>query len=342
MRLKDRTLKNVYEQRDRRVVTEAIDMTKVNAAAATADKLTGLLPDGAAMFQTALKAAKADLQKYAKGGILQGLKNVLADPLVKTDAMLGAVKAGFQALPGILKLNLPKGTENEGQKSCLELVPQEQQKAFIDTMTKAFAPALGSGTLGGDIKGLFSNNNMPYLQNLTAAVQELMQNVAPNGAYKLGQQAASIQVAAPEPADPAAAQAAPGQAPAAAGQAAPTPAAPGTTSGSPTTAATAAAPAQAAAATKQSTAPAAAQAAQPSTHKPLNTSTDSAKIASIASFVASQSGIKPEDATKVVQALAKLNGLLDIPVPAAPANNLTSKAPSATPISDTVKNIANS
>jgi len=328
MRLKDRTLKNVYEQRERRVVTEAIDMTKVNAAAATVDKLTGLLPDGAAMFQAALKAAKADLQKYARGGVLQGLKNVLVNPLVKTDAMLGAVKAGFVALPGILKLNLPKGMENEGQKSCLELVPQETQEEFLATMQKAFAPALGSGTLGGDIKGLFTNNNMPYISNLKAAIQELMQNVAPNGAYKLGQQAATIQVAAPEPADPAAAQADPAAATPAAGQAA-APATAGQAAPTPTAGTTAAAPTQGAKAAIPPTASKVAAPAAAAANKKLDPAADAQKINDIAYFLASQSGVDKETATKIIQALAKANGLNDIPVPAKPSPKLAAGAPAA-------------
>jgi len=331
MRLKDRTLKNVYEQRERRVVTEAIDMTKVNAAAATVDKLTGLLPDGAAMFQAALKAAKADLQKYARGGVLQGLKNVLGDPLVKTDAMLGAVKAGFAALPGILKLNLPKGMENEGQKSCLELVPQETQKEFLATMQKAFAPAVGSGTLGGDIKGLFTNNNMPYISNLKAAIQELMQNVAPNGAYKLGQQAATIQVAAPEPADPAAAQADPAAATPAAGQAA-APATAGQAAPTPTAGTTAAAPTQGAKAAIPPTASKVAAPAAAAANKKLDPAADAQKINDIAYFLASQTGVDKEAAAKIIQALAKTKGLNDIPIPAQPSNKLAAGAvPAATP-----------
>lgn len=323
--LKNRTLKNQYERRALRenTLAEAFDTKKAEAASAAIAKLEALIPVQAAMFRKALEAAKTDLQKASAGGFMQGLKSIVgSDPLLKASSMVNALQAGFSALPKVLGMYLPPDAQKEGQKSCFELIPAEKQKLFIDTMTKAFAPE-NTGTLAGDIKALFSNNVMPYVSNLNAAVQEMMMNVAPNGAYKLGQQAAAsppaeIVKATPEQGKPE--QTEPSTAPQAQG----TQATPGTAN-APTTSSE---PTQAAAATDTTAATAPTQAAKaPTPQKKLNPSTDKERIDNIAYFLASQTGTDKAAAQKLITKLAELNGLTDIPTPQKPANKLTANAP---------------
>lgn len=324
--LKNRTLKNQYERRTLRehTLAEAFDVKKAEAASAAIAKLEGLIPAEAVMFRKALEAAKTDLQKASAGGFMQGLKSIVGgDPLLKASSMINALQAGFSALPKILGMYVPQNMRQEGQKSCFELVAADKQQLFIDTMTKAFAPST-TGTVTGDIKALFSNNVMPYITNLNAAVKEMMMNVAPNGAFKLGQQAAATPV--PEIVKATPEQGAPGQA-------SPTPAV-GDTQATPGTAnapTTSSEPTQAAAATDTTAATAPTQAAKsPTPQKKLNPSTDKERIDNIAYFLASQTGADKVAAQKLIAKLAELNGLTDIPTPQKPSNKLAASAPPGT------------
>ncbi len=299
-----------------------MDPQKLNAATAAITKLESMVPAEAKMFKAGLEAAKADLLKYSKGGIIQGLKNIVTgDPMLKATAMGNALQAGFAALPKILTMFLPQNMRQEGQRSCFELIPTEKQTQFVDAMTQAFSPS-GTGSIGGDIKSMFSNNVMPYINNLNAAVKEMTMNVAPNGAFKLGQQAAAtpapeIQKAAPEQGKPGQAEQTPGQA---------TQATPGTAN-APTTSSE---PTQAAAATDNTKETAPTQAAKaPTPQKKLNPKTDSERINNISYFLASQTGIDKAAAQKLIAKLAELNGLTDIPTPQKPSNKLAGAAPPA-------------
>lgn len=304
--LKNRTLKNHYERRSltESTLVEAIDLKKVEAASNAIAKLEALIPPNANMLRKAIEAAKTDLQKAANGGLVQGIKSAFGgDPLLKTSAMINALQTGFAALPKVLGMYLPQEARQEGQRSTFELIPPEKQQQFIDTMTKAFAPT-STGSLTGDVKAMFSNNVMPYVNNLNAAIKELMMNVAPNGAFKLGQQAAAapkpeIVKATPEPASQAAATAP-------------------TTGSEPTQSSTAAA-------TTQATAPTQAAKA-PTPQKKLNPKTDSDRIANISYFLASQTGVDKAAAQKLIAKLAELNGLTDIPTPQKPSNKLSAGA----------------
>ncbi len=330
--LKNRTLKNQYERHLREsTLAEAFDVKKAEAASNAIAKLEALIPTEAAIFRKALEAAKTDLQKASAGGFIQGLKNAIgSDPLLKATAMISALQAGFSALPKVLGMYLPPNAQKEGQKSCFELVPAEKQKLFVDTMTKAFAPE-ATGSVAGDIKALFSNNVMPYVANLNAAIQEMMMNVAPNGAFKLGQQAAAtpapeIQKATPE-------QGKPGQAEPAPGQTGQTQATSSSSNAAPTAATTPTQDATATNGTKETAPPQAAKA--PTSQKKLNPSTDKERIDNIAYFLASQTGADKAAAQKIIAKLAELNGLTDIATPQKPSNKI---APSTPPPANTPAN----
>lgn len=294
-RLKDRTLRNSYEQRSLRegkaVLLEALDTKKLEAASQAIARLEGLVPDQADMFNMALVKAKDELDAYIKGGVKQSFKNLLSDPVAKATSLAFALETGFAQLPKVLKLYLPKGTENESQRSCLEMVPEEDKKnALIATMVKSFAPT-GTGSVAGDIKSMFSDNAMPYVMNLRAATAELLQNVAPTGAFKLGQQAASAPKVEPETAaDP---QAKPGAPPA--GN-------PAATSSNPTAPT---APSQAAKGSAPTTDSSATAASQSSKTPSRITIQDTAAINDLAQYLTKKVGLDAPTLTKVLQQLAK-------------------------------------
>ena len=310
--LKERTLKRVYEQRAQREsapqLLEAVDQQKLQQITAALAKLDGLVPDGANMFNQAIEAAKADLASYLRGGVKQFFKNIAGDPVLKATSFANAIRAGLANMPAIAKLYLPRGAEKETQRSVMELIPTEKQQQFVQAMVKAFEPETNV-----DMTSLFKGNSMPYVQNLQAAVQELLQNVAPNVGFKLAQQANSTPPTEVE------------QASAPKGQAEPTPK-PGVQQQTQPTTATQPAQVAQAAATTQATAPAkAAQSVTP--QKKLNPRTDKERISNIAYFLASQTGIDKAAAEKLIAKLAELNGLTDIPTPNKPSNKLAAAAP---------------
>jgi hypothetical protein len=321
-RLKERTLKRVYEQRAQREAVpqllEAVDQAKIQQITAALAKLDGLVPDGANLFNQAIEAAKTDLGNYLRGGVKQFFKNIAGDPVLKATSLANAIRAGLSNLPTIAKLYLPRGMEKEAQRSVLELVPQEKQQQMLAAMVKAFEPETNV-----DIGSIFKGNSMPYVKNLQAAVQELLQNVAPNAGFKLAQQAAAtppteVQQATP-PTDKQAAEKTP--TPGAEPNSGPSSAGAAPTVGSE--------PTQAAAATNTTQASAPTKAAQaPATQKKLNPKTDRERIDNIAYFLASQTGIDKAAAAKLIAKLAELNGLTDIPTPQKPSNKLAPNVPS--------------
>lgn len=321
-RLKERTLKRVYEQRAQREATpqllEAVDQAKIQQITAALAKLDGLVPDGANLFNKAIEDAKADLGNYLRGGVKQFFKSLAGDPVLKATSLANAIRAGLSNIPTIAKLYLPKGMEKETQRSVLELVPQEKQQQLLAAMVKAFEPESNV-----DIGSLFKGNSMPYVQNLQAAVQELLQNVAPNAGFKLAQQAAATTPPEVQQVTP------PTEQGAANGQdIAQTPK---SNSGPANTAPTVSTdPTQAAAATDTTKATAPTQAPKtPATQKKLNPKTDQERISNIAYFLASQTGVDKAAAEKLIAKLAELNGLTDIPTPQKPSNKLAATAPAA-------------
>lgn len=310
-RLKDRTLKNVYERRAAGAgapqLLEAVDFAKLNQVQQTLAKLEGLVPDGANIFNQAIEAAKTDLANYQKGGIKQFFKNIASDPILKVTLFANALRAGLSALPTIVKLGfLPKGGEKETQRSIFELVPPEKQQQLVQQIVKAFEPGK-LDRVAVDIGSFFTGNKMPYVQNLQAAVQELLQNVAPNGGFKLAQQVAATPPAevqqAPQPQD----QQAPAQTQnAAKAQAKPAPK-PGATAPAPTqpTAQT-----QAAANTAPTTQTQAAQPTQTSSTGKRMTANDTAAINDLAGYLTKKTGVDQATLAKVLAQLAKEQKLL--------------------------------
>jgi hypothetical protein len=217
-RLKDRTLKKAYERQTLREGTTLLleaDQKVIQQIEQALAALSGITPDGAKIFETAIDAAKQELGKYLQGGIKQTFKNVFSDPVAKATTLANAIRTGLSQLPTIARLYLPKGGENETQKSIWEMVPPEKQKDLLASFTKAFKSDLSKGGLGGAMD-LLKGNGLPYITNLQQAVQELLQNTNPQGGFKMGQQAAAqqeppVQTATPETA-PGQAQPAPGQA----------------------------------------------------------------------------------------------------------------------------------
>lgn len=304
-RLKDRTLKNVYERRAMREgapqLLEAVDQQKLQQITQTLTKLEGLVPDGAAIFNQAIEAAKADLGAYLQGGVKQFFKNMAGDPVLKATSFANAIRAGLSNLPTIARLYLPRGAEKEAQRSIYELTPVEKQPQLVQQMVKAFEPESKV-----DLAALFKGNAMPYVQNLQAAVQELLQNVAPNGGFKLAQQVAATPAPEVEQA-PQPQQA--GQAPTAQGQAEPTPK-PAAQSATATTPTQPAAQTQAAANTAPTTQTQAAQPAQTSSTGKRMSVNDKPAIDDLAAYLTKKVGVDAATLTKVLTQLAKEQKLL--------------------------------
>lgn len=318
--LKERTLKNVYERRAPRAdapqLLEAVDQAKLQQITQTLSKLEGLVPDGANIFNQAIEAAKTDLANYLRGGVKQFFKNIAGDPVLKATSFANAIRAGLSNLPSISKLYLPRGGEKEAQRSIFELTPPEKQQQLVQQMVKAFEPESNV-----DITSLFKGNSMPYVQNLQAAVQELLQNVAPNGGFKLAQQVQATP--APEVEQAPQPQAQQGQAQQG-GQAEQTPK-PSTVNTQASVATQPTQDAQATATTQASQPTKATQA--PTPQKKLNPKTDQERISNIAYFLASQTGVDKAAAQKLIAKLAELNGLTDIPTPQKPSNKMAPSVP---------------
>lgn len=197
MRLREKTLARAYASKSNaRDLNEAVDKQKMAQINAALDSLDGLVPDGAASFKQGIESAKAELGKFAQGGIVQAFKNVFSDPVKKTITLANAVRDGMSNLPTLAKIYLPPGGEKETQKSIWELTPTAKQKEMLDTFVKAFKKE--------GIKELLTGPGLPYINNLQQAVQELLQNTNPQGAFKLASQASATQ-AIPLDAAPAAA-----------------------------------------------------------------------------------------------------------------------------------------
>lgn len=308
MRLKDRTLKNVYEQRvdregDRQLTEAGLDPAKMQEYSNALEKLDNLVPEEATLFNKAIADAKQELNNYIQGGFKQVVKGFFgSDPVAKAVNFANAIRGGMVNIPTVAKGFLPKGSEKETQRSLMELVPQEQQQQLIAIVAKAFG------------------NKLPYIANINAAVQEMLQNTNPQGLFRNAQQLAATPQIQPPPAQQPAAGAQ-------AGQAAPTPNA--ASSGAPATGTTATTPATAAAPTQTTTGTAPSAPAQLATNKRLDAVTDTQKVNDIAYFLASQSGVDKKAAAKIIQALAKAKGLMDIQVPAQPAKTLAGSVPPA-------------
>lgn len=277
-------------------------------------KLEELVPDEANIFNQAIEAAKNDLANYLKGGVKQFFKNLAGDPVLKATSFANAIRAGLANLPAVAKIYLPKGADKETQRSVMELIPKEKQQQFVQQMVKAFEPQSAV-----DVKSLFSGTSMPYVKNMNAAVQELLQNLAPNAGFKLAQQVAAQPAAEVQQASAPQGQNAeqPGQT---------TTATPGTTN-APTTGAE---PTQSSTATNATIETEPTKAAKaPTPQKKLNPKTDADRIENISYFLASQTGIDKAAAQKLITKLAELNGLTDIPTPQKPSNKLAAQAPPA-------------
>lgn len=205
MRLKERTLKKAYISKTLREGTTLLleaDQKTIQQIDQALEALSGIAPDEAKIFQQAIAAAKLELGKYLQGGIKQTFKNVFSDPVAKATTLANAVRNGMSQLPTIAKLYLPPGGEKETEKSIWEMVPPENQKDLLATFTKSFKSDLSKGGLSGAMD-LLKGNGLPYINNLSQAVQELLQNTNPQGGFRLGQQAAAqkepaIQTATPE------------------------------------------------------------------------------------------------------------------------------------------------
>ncbi len=191
MTLKDRTLKNVYERKERCENTaqllEGVDLQKLAAVQNVLAKFRNLVPQEATIFNKAIEDAKTDLESYRQGGVKQFFKNIMSDPVLKATSFANAIRDGLANLPAIARIYMPQGAEKETQRSVLEMIPQEKQQQFIEAMTKAFAPESKV-----DVKALFTGNAMPYVQNLQAAVQELLQNTNPQAAFKMSNQIQTV------------------------------------------------------------------------------------------------------------------------------------------------------
>lgn len=204
-RLKDRTLKKAYEHKALREGTSLLmeaDQKVIQQIDQALAALDGITPDGAKIFSAAIANAKQELGKYLQGGIKQTFKNIFNDPVAKATTLANAIRTGLSQLPTIAKLYLPPGSEKETQKSIWEMVPVEQQKDLLTTFTKSFKADLNKGGLSGAMD-LLKGNGLPYIANLSQAVQELLQNTNPQGGFRLGQQAAAqheppIQTATPD------------------------------------------------------------------------------------------------------------------------------------------------
>ena len=271
MRLKDRTLKNDYERRNIRenagIIQEAgLDPVKMKEYENAVDKLKDLVPPQAAIFNKAIEDAKNELIKYIEGGVGQTIKGIFGkDPVAKAVNFANSIRAGIANIPALAKTFVPPGSEKETQKSFLELVPTDKQQQLISVMVKAF---------GG---------KLPYVANMTAAVQEMLQNTNPQGLYKNAQAAAAIQQVAPPPAQPAA-------------QAA------NATGAQPTQASAAADAAKGSAPTTSATAPS----TSPTTSTPKKiTVKDTAAIADLANYLTKKVGLDAPTLTKVLTQLAK-------------------------------------
>lgn len=343
-RLKDRTLKKAYEQqtlREGTTLLQEADQKVIQQIEQALAALSGITPDGAKIFEQAIAAAKQELGKYLQGGIKQSFKNIFSDPVAKATTLANAIRTGLTQLPTIARLYLPPGTEKETQKSIWEMVPPEQQKDLLATFTKAFKSDLSKGGLSGAMD-LLKGNGLPYIANLQAAVQELLQNTNPQGGFKLAQRAKQQQEPPIQTADENVPQNAPQQAPqqqatspgatpAKAAEPAQTPKAPaGTKAPIPPT------PLQVATQTGTGAGPtppggtAKAPAQPPATGKPL-TAADTDKLKQMAYYVKSRSGVDEATAQKVIDALATAGALIDAKMPAIPSNKLAAQTPPAQP-----------
>lgn len=192
MRLREKTLAHAYTSRtSANRLTEAVDKQKMAQITAALNGLAGLVPDGAASFKTGIENAKNDLGKYVQGGITQAFKNVFSDPVKKSITLANALRDGMSNLSTLAQIYLPQGSEKETQKSIWDLTPTNKQKELIATFVKAFKKE--------GIAELLKGPGLPYVDNLQLAVQELLQNTNPQGAFKLASQASSTQELPEEP-----------------------------------------------------------------------------------------------------------------------------------------------
>lgn len=189
-RLKDKTLELSYKNRmlkEGKVLLETVDVKKIQGVQQSITALHDALPKEAAIFTKALDTCRQDLGKYLQGGIKQMFKNMLEDPVAKASTLANTMHSGLSQLPDIAKLYLPQGASSEKEKSIWELVPVEKQKELLATFTKAFKTDIGKTSFLDLVKG----NAIPYIPNLSAAVQELLQNTNPEGGFRMSQQVAS-------------------------------------------------------------------------------------------------------------------------------------------------------
>ncbi len=319
-RLKDRTLKKAYEQltiREGASLLQEADQRVIQQITQALEALDGITPDGAKIFDQAIKNAKMDLGKYLQGSIKQTFKNIFSDPVAKATTLANAIRTGLTQLPVIARIYLPKGAEKETQKSIWEMVPPESQKELLSTFTKAFKSDLSKGGLGGAMD-LLKGNDLPYVSNLQMAVQELLQNTNPQGGFRLAQQASAQKEPPIQTADQAQAQTqqqqttSPGSQPTKATD--PAQSTKGTTG---TKAPIPPTPLQVATQTGSGTT------AQPSaTGRPL-TAADSEKLKQMAYFVKARSGVDEATAQKVIDALATAGALIDTKMPTIPSKKLS-------------------
>lgn len=186
MRLREKTLARAYTSRTSAAnLNEAVDKQKMAQISAALDSLANLVPDGANSFKLGIENAKKDLGKYVQGGIAQAFKNVFSDPVKKSITLANALRDGMSNLPTLAKIYLPQGSEKETQKSIWDLTPTDKQKELTTTFVKAFKKE--------GIAELLKGPGLPYVDNLQLAVQELLQNTNPQGAFKLASQASSTQ-----------------------------------------------------------------------------------------------------------------------------------------------------
>lgn len=189
-RLKDRTLQLSYKNRmlkEGKVLLETVDVKKIQGVQQSITALDDALPSEAAIFKKALAACKQDLGKYLQGGVKQMFKNMIEDPVAKASTLANTMHSGLSQLPDIAKPYLPPNTSNEKEKSIWELVPPDKQKELLATFTKAFKADIGKSSFLDLVKG----NSIPYIPNLSMAVQELLQNTNPQGGFRLSRQVAS-------------------------------------------------------------------------------------------------------------------------------------------------------
>lgn len=164
----------IYENKEIRVLLEALDESKLSELSSTLQKLVQLISpirNDVTSLSGALERAQKELEGQMAGGAKEWVKSKLGmAAAAKAMALVGALKQGFSQMPKIAKFVTASGQNIDKTKPLSDLLQGSSIGNAKSILKKSLTPP---GFLAS-LKNIVGGSGLPYIQNIDVLVQELM------------------------------------------------------------------------------------------------------------------------------------------------------------------------